>query len=377
MPSTLPARAEDSDEVAVAENDFPEGRRQLREVVVNEQQRKAEAPCSRERCFEPATERRSVKQMEELVGGQEVLSLSPKARIRRLEEELCYEAPENLHLFFGRARALAKKHHQDLPVIEDSAKIEEVVGPKHEPDVLWKEQPVEPAEQSVFRHLRDSRPGAEKEVLDCRIGATACQHSADEFVLKDFWGLHEAQASLREENQQVPEDVLHVKPEGGIEEAPEGERHFIGLNVSRDAGDRTADVEGHQVVAERVDHDQTLAEPRGVSRRELPRGDRDQAQHGVIEIAFAVDHAERSAGFQCLAQDFRDPGRLACSRPPLHEPVRGGRRPRQPDRDLLACRGSCSAEKEPIGQVSSRSNESIVVGERLMKLSARRFPDGL
>src|SRR2546425_1888685 len=65
--STLPARPEDSNEVAVAENDFPERRPQLREVVVNEQQRKAEAPCSRERCFEPATQRRSVKQMEELV----------------------------------------------------------------------------------------------------------------------------------------------------------------------------------------------------------------------------------------------------------------------------------------------------------------------
>src|SRR5439155_4421670 len=202
--STLPARPEDSNEVAVAENDFPERRRQLREVVVNEQQRKAEAPCSRERCFEPATERRSVKQMEELVGGQEVLSLSPKARIRRLEEELCYEAPENLHLFFGRARALAKKHHQDLPVIEDSAKIEEVVGPKHEPDVLWKEQPVEPAEQGVFRHLRDSRPGAEKEVPYRRIRTAARKDAAHQLVLKKDWSLDETQACLHEENQQVP-----------------------------------------------------------------------------------------------------------------------------------------------------------------------------
>ena len=108
--STLPARPEDSNEVAVAENDFPERRRQLREVVVNEQQRKAEAPCSRERCFEPATERRSVKQMEEFVKGKKVISLAPPARVHRLKQGLHDQTPEHLDLFFRHAWPLTEKN---------------------------------------------------------------------------------------------------------------------------------------------------------------------------------------------------------------------------------------------------------------------------
>ena len=59
-------------------------------------------------------------------------------RVDRLEEELQEKASQDFDLFFGNARTFSEKHEKWITAFECPAKIDQIIGAEHQPDILGK-----------------------------------------------------------------------------------------------------------------------------------------------------------------------------------------------------------------------------------------------
>ena len=90
---------------------------------------------------------------------------------------------------------------------------------------------MEPSEQRVFGDLRNGLIAPEEKLSDGRVAALNRKRPAEHFVLKKLRCLDEAEPRLDQQMQEVPEDIPHVKTEGGVKEAGQGKGYLIGLDL--------------------------------------------------------------------------------------------------------------------------------------------------
>src|SRR5262249_53274914 len=101
------------------------------------------------------------QEMEELVTDElEGPALTVATRIYTLEERLEEQTPDKLYLLLGNARALAEEDEEEMPAIKDLSKVEHVVGPEHEPEVLGKKQRLDAREDRILGGVGNRRKGA-------------------------------------------------------------------------------------------------------------------------------------------------------------------------------------------------------------------------